>query len=176
MLTKCRRMVRLEDGATAVEMAISFSILIAMMFAIIQLSFALYAYNAVNAASREAARYAVVRGSPSCTILSTFPNCNLGPTTTGNPLQTYVQGIGLPLSQGMTVTSTWWAASLDSSGSATWTTACTTLQDSNLNYCNQPGNQVKVVVTYAFPIAIPFVTRSLSTINLSSTSELMISD
>lgn len=169
------RGLRREDGATMVEMAISLMVLIGAIFLIIQMCFVLYCYNAVSEAAREASRYAAVRGSNSCAILSTFPNCNLGPTTGGNPLQTVVQGLGYPISNGMTVTATWWGPpSLDSTGSTTWPNQCTTLQDTNNNYCNQAGNQVNVVVSYSVTLPIPFVSNGPALFNMHSTSQMEI--
>jgi Flp pilus assembly protein TadG len=165
-----------EEGATMVEMAISLTVLIGTVFMIIQICFILYSYNAVNEAAREATRYAAVRGSNSCALLSTFPNCNLGPTTAGNPLQTVVQGLGYPISNGMTVTANWYAASVNGSGSTIWTTACTTLQDANQNYCNQPGNQVQVTVNYSIAVPVPFVTNGARLFNIQSTSQMEILD
>jgi TadE-like protein len=174
-ILKDGRALRSEDGATLVEMAVSLSVLLGTIFLVIQICFALYAYNAVAEAAREATRYAAVRGSNSCNVLSTFPNCNLGPTTTGNPLQTAVQGFGYPISSGMTVTPTWWGPpSVDGNGSTSWPTQCTTLQDSNLNYCNQPGNQVNVVVSYSVSLPIPFVSQGLALFNLHSSSQMQI--
>jgi Flp pilus assembly protein TadG len=165
-----------EDGATMVEMAISLTVLIGTLFMIIQICFILYSYNAVTEAAREATRYAAVRGSNSCNLLNTFPNCNLGPTTAGNPLQTVVQGLGYPISNGMTVTANWYAASVNGSGSTIWTTACTTLQDANQNYCNQPGNQVQVTVNYSIAVPVPFVTNGARLFNIQSTSQMEILD
>jgi Flp pilus assembly protein TadG len=172
---KCRAIGK-EDGATMVEMAISFSVLLAMLFLIIQVSFVLYDYNAVSEAAREASRYAAVRGAQSCLVLSTFPDCNLSKASSGNPLQTYIQGLGYPMSSQMNVTASWYSPSVDNNGSTTWPTAnvCTTVQDTNQNYCNQRGNQVTVVVTLSVPVKVPFVTSSLSIINLSSTSSMVI--
>lgn len=164
--------LRREEGATLVETALSITLLIIVFFTIIQGCFVLYAYNAVAEAAREASRYAAVRGSTSCQVLSTFPNCNLGPTSAGNPLQTYVQGLGFPLSNSMTVSASWASPSVDNKGSTTWPTACTTLQDANLNYCNQQGNQVTVVVNVSVPVF--FVTSSITTFNPSSTSSMVI--
>lgn len=173
-MLKSGRALRSEDGATLVEMAVSLSVLLGVIFLVIQICFVLYADNAVAEAAREATRYAAVRGSNSCNILSSFPNCNLGPTSAGNPLQTAVQGFGYPISGGMTVTPTWWSPSVDANGSTSWTTACTTAQDSNQNYCNQPGNQVNVVVSYSVSLPIPFVSRGFALFNLHSTSQMEI--
>lgn len=167
-----RLALRSQCGASLVEMALSIMLILVVLFGIIQVCFALYAYNCVSDAAREATRYAIVRGSFSCLISPTFPNCNIGPTTAGNPIQTYVRNLGFPMANSMNATATWWAASVDSNGHTTWTTPCTTKLDGNNNSCNQPGNQVRVVVTYAFPLDVPFWQNS--TLNLHSTSQMMI--
>jgi Flp pilus assembly protein TadG len=158
--------IRNDQGATLVEMALSLSVLLAMLFGIIELSMALFAYNFASEAAREATRYAAVRGAPSCTVLATFPNCNLNPTTTGNPLQTYVQRLGYPFAQNMTVTANWYSPS--GSPGNTWTTACTAAT------CNAVGNAVQVTVSYVYPLSIPF--WQSTTINISSTSQMVISE
>ncbi|HLY42544.1 MAG TPA: TadE family protein [Terracidiphilus sp.] len=161
-----------EEANTVVEMAITTLVLFSLIFGIIEMCMCLYAYNFTAEAARQATRYAIVRGSLSCQVNASFKDCNLGPATAGNPLQTYVQGLGFPYASQMTVTPTWWSPS--GSPGNTWTTACTTATDANGNACNQPGNAVKVVVTYAFPLAIPLV--GVHSITLSSTSEMMVSE
>ena len=54
---------------------------------------ALYAYNFVSEAAREATRYAVVRGPNSCLISFTLPACNLNPLTygMGTPVHSFNQ-------------------------------------------------------------------------------------
>jgi Flp pilus assembly protein TadG len=162
-----------DSGATIVEMAISLSVLLAMIFGIVEMCFAMYTYTAVDQAAREAARYAIVRGSNSCRVLSTFPNCNLNPTTTGNPLQTYVRAL-YPGLTGTAVTATWYAPSVDNDGYRVWTTQCNALTDPNNGgaQCNSPGYQVKLVVTSSIPLNIPFWKNS--TVSLSSTSAMVI--
>lgn len=167
-----QKMVR-EDGATLVEMALTSLVLVAMIFGIIEMCTCMYAYNYVAEASREATRYAMIRGSNSCTISSTFPNCNLGPTNGGSTaVQSFVQGLGYPYSGGLSATAAWFSPS--GAPGNTWTTACTTATDANGNPCNQPGNAVQVTVTYSFPISVPLV--GVQSINLSSTSQMMISE
>lgn len=157
------------EGATLVEMALSASVLFVMLFGIIEVCMGLYSYNLVSEAARQATRYAAVRGTNSCTYATkTFPNCNLNPTSAGNPIQTYVQGLGFPYSSQMNATATWWTAVQDASGSTTWPTQCTAAS------CNAIGNAVKVQVTYSFPLPIPFWNNA--TLNIKSTSELMISE
>lgn len=173
LTVRARRKMLREDGATIVEMALTSLVLVAMIFGIIEMCTCLYAYNYVAEASREATRYAMIRGSESCTISSTMPNCNLGPTNGGSTaVQTFVQGLGYPYSNGLSATAAWFSPS--GSPGNTWTTACTTATDSGGNPCNQPGNAVQVTVTYTFPIAVPLI--GVHSINLSSTSQMMISE
>jgi Flp pilus assembly protein TadG len=157
-----------ETGSTLVEVALSSAVLLSLIFGIMQVCLALYTYTFISEASREATRYAVVRGSSSCTVAPTFPNCNLNPTSAGNPLQAYVTGFGYPglNASNLTVTASWWSPSGPPGN--TWTTACT------VSTCNAVGNAVSVQVTYAFPLSIPFWKNA--TVNLSSTSQMMISE
>jgi Flp pilus assembly protein TadG len=158
-----------SEGATLVEMALSASVLFVMLFGIIEVCMGLYSYNLVSEAARQATRYASVRGTDSCTYATkTFPNCNLNPTTSGNAIQTYVQGLGFPYSSQMNATATWWTAVQDANGSTTLPTQCTVAS------CNSVGNAVKVQVTYSFPLPIPFWNNA--TLNIKSTSEMMISE
>ncbi|MGA8089648.1 MAG: TadE family protein [Terracidiphilus sp.] len=55
-----------EQRSAIVEMAVVRSLLFVVLFGIIELSLAMYTYNYVSDAAREATRYAIVRGS-SCT-------------------------------------------------------------------------------------------------------------
>jgi hypothetical protein len=158
-------------------MAFSLSIFLTLLIGMIQVLLALYSYTFVSEAAREATRYAAVRGSNSCNIAKTFPNCNLGPTSAGNPLQAYVNSLGYPglNASNITVTATWQAASLNANQTSTvWTTQCAGATDTFNNFCNQPGNQVTVGVQYAFPWAIPGLPNS--TLNVKSTSALIINE
>ncbi len=136
-----------ECGANLVEFALSCAILFSMLFGILQLSLALYTYNYVSEAAREGARWAMVRGSTSCTNTPSLTSCN----ASASAIQTYVQGLGYPgMSSGsVTVTPTW------------------------PNGNNSPGNTVKVQVQCQFALSIPFV--SARTINLAGTSTMVIS-
>jgi hypothetical protein len=165
-----------ESGATLVEMAICSAVLMTVLFGIIQFSISLYIYNFVAEAAREATRYAVVRGSHSCQISATFPNCDLNPNTAGDPIGNYIRARGFPFSGGMSATTTWWAPAQDASGVTSWTTQCTGATDPNNpgNPCNSVGYAVRVQVTYTYPLAIPFVPgRSLG---LTSTSQMLINE
>lgn len=147
-----------DEGATIAEFAVSATILIAIVFGIYEASSALYSYAYVCDAARQGTRYAIVRGS-ACTG---FAECSSTPAgATAAQVQAYVKGLKYPgiNSNNLTVTSTW----------PTTGSACTPIASP----CNNPGNLVKVVVNYQFPLSIPFV--PLTTINMSSTSEMVIS-
>jgi Flp pilus assembly protein TadG len=166
-----------EEGATLVEMAlVTAFVYLPMLFFIFEISYAIYAYNFVSLMSREASRYASVRGAYSCIVLSTFPNCNLRPATASN-LQSWVQSqtfTGLNAGN-ITVNTSWWSATVGPGSGAysttTWNNQCTTT-DTNGNACNTAGNAVQVTVTYAFPLNIPFWQQR--TLSLSSTSRMVI--
>ena len=147
-----------EEGATIAEFAVAATILMAIVFGIYEASSALYAYTYISDAAREATRYAIVRGS-ACTG---FAECSGTPVgATSAQISNYVKGLGYPgiNSGNLNVTSTW----------PTTGAACTPISSP----CNNPSNLVKVVVTYQYPLSIPFV--PISTIHMSSTSEMVIS-
>ena len=165
---RIRRCVVNDAGGAIVEMALSSAILFAMFFGVFELSFASYTYHYVAAAAREGARFAIVRGSTSCTNTPNLSNCNASDTVIGN----FVKGLpypGINAAANMTVTTTWLTATTDTSTGATLTTwaACGTTAS-----CRAPGNMVSVTVTYAFPLMIPFVPKK--TINVTSSSQLAV--
>jgi Flp pilus assembly protein TadG len=154
------RILRRSDGAAIVEFAVSCIILIPMLFGFIEVCLAFYTYNFVSDAAREATRYAIVRGSTSCANTPLLANCGI---TTSPQIQSYVQGLGYPgLTPGnLTATLSFLRASTTTP--TTWTVTCA---------CPQPGNQVKVVVRYNFPIGIPF--WKSATISIGSASSMVI--
>ncbi len=149
-----------SDGAAIIEFAVAAAILMPVLFGIIEMCLAFYAFNFVADAAREASRYAAVRGSTSCLITPGLPNCNF---TTSTPLQTWVRGLGLPGANNMTVTVSWLSAS---------TTTPTTWTSCGAVACNEPGNEVRVFVRYSLPLAIPYAGTRFS---FGSTSEMVIS-
>jgi len=154
--------IREEEGASIVETGLVIMVFLAMLIGAFQATMALYTVNFVAEAAREGSRYAMVRGSTSCTNTPSLTNCN----ATSDQVQTWVRGRGYPgiKSSKLTVTTSWSTAS--STYPRTWTT-CTS------GTCNAPGNQVKVVATYAYSAPIPFAPRL--SINLTSTSRMVIS-
>ncbi|WP_348262312.1 pilus assembly protein [Telmatobacter sp. DSM 110680] len=152
------RVLPCEEGSNIVEMAVVSSVLLAVLFGIVELSLAMYTYNYVSDAAREGTRYAMVRGS-SCSVLT---NCGV----TSAQIQTYVQSLGYPgmNAANTTVTTTWLSPSTTTP--VTWTVCGST--------CNAPGDAVQVKVTYSFKLSIPFVPNS--TLNLHSTSLMVIAN
>ncbi len=148
------------EGGSLIEMAFVGGTVVAILMALMQVSLALFSYDYVSNAARTASRYAMVRGANSCSNTPNLSNCN----ATAAEIQSYIQGLNYPGidSGNLTVTTTWLSAS--STTPTTWT-ACA-------GQCNAPGNQVKVVVSYPFPLEIPFVSRS--TLTMTSTSQTII--
>lgn len=168
LMRRARKGVLGQEGASLVEMAISCTVLFAMLFGVIEMSMALYTYHFVSDAAREASRWAMVRGGNCITNVSTG-YCS--PTSTdaygadNADIQAYVRSIGYPFASTLTTSTTW----LSSSGGtpATWSNCGTTPKN-----CNSAGNQVQVTVSYSFPIGIPFWTNT--TIPISSRSSMVI--
>jgi len=93
--------VRSQRGSAVVEFAAAFTVLFTFLFAIVDLSRALYAYHFIADAAREGTRYAMVRGS-SCTSWTTA--CPAAASDVSNYLKNAPAGIN---PQAMTVTTTW---------------------------------------------------------------------
>ena len=146
-----------EEGATVLEAAVALVVLLGLFIAIVQISLALYTSHFLADAAREASRYAVVRGSMSCSTTPNLTNCNVS----ADEMQTWVRDLGYPgiSPQRLSVSTKW-----PSTGSACYPSA---------SPCNNPGNLVQVAVTYAFPLNIPF--WKTATINLTSKSQMVIS-
>lgn len=128
-----------------VEFALASTILFSLVFGVISICLALYTYNAIAEAAREATRYAIVRGSKCKSFATACPAIR-------TDVQTYVQSLHFP---GIT------PASLSVPASCCWPTN------------NNPGSTVKVTVQYTFPLTIPFVPSQ--TLSMSSTSQMVIS-
>jgi Flp pilus assembly protein TadG len=179
------RALACQSGSSLVEFAVAAAVYFSLFFGVIETCFALYTFNFVSDAAREATRYAMVRGANSCLANAAFPDCNLLPTnitsstdSTHNPVLAYIDSTNYPGldPNRMSATVTWWVATqtTDAGGNPTtvWTTPCTTAVDANGNACNAPGNAVNVVVTYGFPLSIPWWKSSL--VKVSSTSQMVI--
>jgi Flp pilus assembly protein TadG len=143
-----------ERGASMAETAIIMSVVLLLLFGIIDFGRATYTYSWVANAARMGARWMIVRGSLSCTSGNGFviDNCNAQSAA----LQTYVQS----LNTGMMTTANIAATETPVScpvGAAT----------------NGPGCVVKVTVSYPFAFIAPFFPKA--GIQMSSTSQMVIS-
>jgi Flp pilus assembly protein TadG len=145
-----------QRGSGLVEQALVLSILLAVMFGIIDFGRALYTYHFVSEAAREATRWASVRSTS--TLLPS------GPATSGSGgnVQGFVanvSGMGLD-SNKITANTNWIAPPRAIPG-------CTPP-------ANRPGCVVQVQVQYAFHFILPFLPPSTTTYTMSSTSEMVI--
>jgi hypothetical protein len=129
------------------------------MLGVMVMCLGLYSYHVTSEAARRGARYAMVRGS-SCSTYGNFASdC---PVTTSAQVQTYVRGLVFP---GINASNLLVAVTWPTTGSS-----CTP----STSPCNNPGNQVKVKVSYTFPVSIPFA--SAQTLSMSSTVQTVIAD
>ncbi len=176
-----RRLASEQAGASLVEVAISLAVYVTMLFGVIELLLAMYAYNFVSDAAREATRFAVIRGANSCVPSASFPNCNLGPPSVTsatnpnrNPVLQYIDTLRYPglNPSGLSADVSWWVAHQNASGHTNWTTQCARALDAKGNACNAEGNAVRVVVTYGFPLRLPWMNARL--LRVSSTSQMVI--
>lgn len=140
-----------EEGSALLELALTSAILFSMIFGIMEMGLALYAFHFISNAAREGTRWAMVRGN-TCT----------GCVASVSDIQTHVKNLGFPginpAYMTVNVTYTAYPAGTLCNPSAT---------------CNNPGNQVTVVVQYSFPLSVPFVPAE--SISMSSTSAMIIS-
>jgi Flp pilus assembly protein TadG len=158
-----------ESGSAILEMALSIMILLTFIFGVMEVSLAGYTYHSISEASREATRYAIVRGatySPTqCPATPTYATCVAQGGNNAGDIATYVRNLNFPGIDPtkMQVNSTWFTGA----GNTT-PTLCGTADT-----CKVPGNQVQVTIIYNFPLSVPFV--PLSTWTLTSTSQMVIS-
>ena len=144
---------------TLEEFALSASILFMLIFGVMDMCLALYSYHFTSEAARMGARFAMVRGS-SCSTYGNFGfNC---PVTLSSQVQTYLRGLSIPGISPANISVT-----------ATWPTTGASCAPS-VTPCNNPGNLVRVTVSYQFPVSIPFV--SPKTLTMKSTSQMVIAD
>ncbi|MGO9434560.1 MAG: TadE/TadG family type IV pilus assembly protein [Terracidiphilus sp.] len=133
-----------EDGQALVEMAITFPLVAAFVFTMIEVCLAFYSFCMISECAREGTRYGIVRGA-TC-VTSSNASC----TASASSINAYVSQIGFPNLGAGTVTPT------------------TTFPDGNQN----PGSRVQVKVTYVFPVNLPFVSKN--SISMASTSVMYI--
>jgi Flp pilus assembly protein TadG len=145
-----RRFQRVENerGTNLVEYAIVLTLLLMVLFGLIDFGRALYAYHFVSNAAREGTRYAMVRGS----------TCTPGCTATSSDIQSYLKNVptGIDPTQ-LTVTPTWPGTNPTCTGGNP----------------KAPGCVVEVQVSYNFNFMLPFLPKS--TVVMQSSSQMVIS-
>jgi Flp pilus assembly protein TadG len=153
-----------ERGTTLPETVIVMAALLAIVFGIIDFGRALYTYGFVANVAREGARWAMVRGSASCTNVPGMDNCN----ATASDIQTYVQSLSQGATDPSLITINTDAGSLwpGTLGSGAGGADCTTGS-------NAPGCLVVVRVSYPFRFILPYL--PIATITMQSTSKMVIS-
>lgn len=145
-----------ERGSSMVEFAIVSVALMLMLLGIVEFGRAMYTYHAVANAARIGSRWAMVRGSLSCSgatgrALATCPADQA-------EIQSYViSAVPTVDASSLSVTPSWPGGN----------PGCPTAQ------FKSPGCVVQVTVTDRFNFALPFI--STATWNISSTSEMIIS-
>ena len=129
-----------EAGSALVEFALASVIILTLLFGIIDMGRALYAYDWVSDAARRGTRYAMVRGTSSCTGSPQVSDCNAGPPL----ITTYIEGNAFALDQSaITVTAQCWPSAF-----AFTPPPCA------------PGKTVQVKVRYNFSFLSPFTPHS----------------
>ena len=137
MIPRLRRSKR-QSGSTLLEMVLATVTILTILFLIIDVGRALYAYDWVARMARQGARYAIVRGTFCNTTLSGCPATNDG-------VQSYVKNFDNGLvANHITVTT-----KCNLTGAATDTDPP----------CASPG-YVKVTVKYTFSFVSPFIPLS----------------
>jgi Flp pilus assembly protein TadG len=142
-----------EGGSALVEFAMTASVFFLTLVGLMKICLAVYTYHYVSECAHETIRYAIISGSSSST-----------PVSTNDAVQTYARGLGYPaIKSSLVTTATTWDTYPTAGGTCTPSAAC-----------NNPGNIVKVTVSYTFPLSIPFT--SSTTWNMSSTASMVISN
>ena len=141
-----------ERGASLPESAVVMTVLLAMIFGVIEFGRLMYTYAFVAQIAREGARWAIVRGNQ-CSLLD---HCNAAPSD----IQTYVRSLneGATNSGNIGVTASWPSAGCPPGVSG-----------------NSPGCTVVVTVTYPFYFFAVKLLGVPTQVSLSSTSQMIIS-
>jgi Flp pilus assembly protein TadG len=152
-----RRTLRVKNssGQAAVEFTLVFILFVMLMYFIVEGARAVFAYSSASQATREAVRYASVRGSTS--------TCATDCPATVAQITNYARGkaVGVHLK---TVSVCWFKINP--------TTVCGTNPHNPDN--QEPGSNVRVGVTIDFQAILPLVPSNV--IPIASTSEMVISN
>ena len=168
-LRRAARCLGNSQGSSLVEFAVVLTVLLTIIFGIMDFSRFLYVYHFVSGAARDGSRYAMVRGytyhGTSCaSTVPTQPTFACNATTTN--VQSYVQALAPPavVSGSLTVTTTW--PGTVPTGALASCASATSVES--------PGCLVEVEVSYPFHFIFPYL--STSTFTMTSTSEVSIAE
>jgi Flp pilus assembly protein TadG len=151
-----------ESGSSLIEFTLCVTLILSVVFGIMDISRALYTDHFVASAARQGARFAMVRGSTftaACTTPSTA-NCLATQSSVSNYVKS-VATVGTSVTN-LAVATTW--PGLDGSGAP-----CTNAVKTAKSY----GCIVTVRVTYTYHFIFPFLPTSAMA--LASTSSMTIS-
>jgi Flp pilus assembly protein TadG len=157
LLERLRHFRQDQRGDALIEFAISVTVMLTMVFGVMDFSRAVYVYHFLPYAAGQGIRYAAVRGSTwgstTCTGTATL-DC----AATSANITSYVQSIAPPgvTASTLTVTTTW--PGTTPSGSACIST----------NGVNSPNCLVKVSVSCPFSFVLPFLPSTALTFAASS--------
>jgi Flp pilus assembly protein TadG len=155
-------LLRSESGSTLVEFAFSATILLTMVFGVIECSAAIYINNFVQNAAQQGVRYAMVRGSSwpggDCASYSSF-SCIASEADVTSFIQSSLPP-GVQVAN-LQVTTTW--PGTDPSG----------IGCDNIDGDNSPTCIVTVKVNYSFNFLIPFVRMNLATLSGTASQTIM---
>lgn len=170
LLRTLRRLARGERGAVLVETAISFALLLMILFGGIGVSWGVYSYHFLANAAHEATRYAIVRGGSWGTACDSNGGYSASQCTANSgDIASYVANRKFP---GISVTAgdvcVEYLGSTPGSSSTTCSAASSTAAD------NAPGDIVQVTINYPFTLNVPGIPPY--TINMSSTSQMVIAN
>lgn len=148
-----------QRGASLPETAIVIAVVLMLMFGIIDFSRFMYTYAFVANTAREGARWAMVRGSLSCTNAPNLASCNATPAQ----IQSYVQTLSVGLTDSSKLT-------INTSSSSVWP-GCTPIAARG-SPTNGPGCVVAVQVSYPFKFILPYLPGP--TYTMTNTSQMII--
>lgn len=149
-----------EEGNAMVEFALAVTVLLTLLFGIIDIGRALYAYNWLYNGARQATRWAMVRGAFCDTHLAGCPGGVDGPT-----IQQYVTNT-LPSGYGSGLDTT----GIDTSV-VTANSSCYSRTIVKSPPC-APTQNIQIQLTYQFSFITPFLTHTPWT--MTSTSERVV--
>jgi Flp pilus assembly protein TadG len=159
-----------ESGSALTEFAVTVPLLIFLLFAVLQGTFAMYAYHYTAFAAQQGARFAMVRGA-TWSEFGTFtcgtsapPNFTMkyGCTALNTDIQNYVQSLGAINPSNLTI---------NTSNSYIWPPQTPDGASAGCAQTKAKGCMVRVTANYTFNFLplLPF-----STLTMSATSEKVI--